>query len=321
MTYTIGKYLRKVQKRADELHQILSLDPSLNFILEPKEIESIWERGGTKAVNNLFRRAAVHAKHVIICSHFGPDDEEDSSYAKLVDKKVQSYQQVLEKPEWFPSSELSKYEISEEDFSARGIYYYLPYYNFETQMIFDKETVWGKKSVDLNILLSDDFLRYQLAEGKASNKDELKIFRFLLPSISNVPLETLLSLRLDHRDSFVRLNKAEYKLTKSLFNASSTEAATNILKEVDSYIQEYQNKVNQIKRKHYKSLSLISFGALAMSIPIILPVEISKLLAGVIGGFSFKDFFIEQFGIWDKKKEIQEDEMYFAALVHNESKS
>lgn len=309
----LNMLLQTTYERTETIRKEMCLEPSVNFVLEPSELESIWCSGGTIAINNLFRRAAVHAKRVIILSHIIPTVE-------LSDEtKFDRYCELLDLPDWLTQSEILKQDISDENYCANGIYCFLPYYNPIAKVGFDKEMYWEDEAANLSLLLSDNYLRHQMTEGYATENKELSVFRFLLPSVSNVPLETLLSLRNDNKDHFDRLNLAEHKLLKGLFEVSSTTAAKTILTEVDSYIRSYKDRLQDIKRKHTKALSLMSLGMVAMTIPILLPVELCKVLAGVIGGFSFKDFIVEQFSILEQKNRIKSDDMYFAALVHNES--
>jgi len=306
-------FLQRTYERAEGLRQAICLEPSVNFVLEPDELKSIWEVGGSAGLNNVLRRAAVHAKRVIVLSHIMP------IVGSPDDAQVASYRQLLDLPEWFSESELSERGISDDDFSSSGIFCFLPYYNPVVQVPFDKEGYWEDEAANLSMLLSDDYLRHLLTEGQASTDDELRVFRFLLPSVANLPLETLLSLRVDHQDQFDRLNRAEHKLLKGMLGASSSSAAKAILMEVDSYVRDYKEQMQLIRHKHARSLSLMSLGLAALTVPVLLPVELYKVLAGVIGGFSFNDFIVEQFGIAEQKSRMKQDDMYFAALVHKES--
>lgn len=139
--------------------------------------------------------------------------------------------------------------------------------------------------------------------------------RLFLPTLSDIPMATLLKLREDENDTFIRFQHALSGFFKSDPKKDGPASFVEMLESVDYEIRVLNNRFDEIKRKSLGEvigLSIMTIGLLSLYL---LPSESSKLISQISGITTIPAIvkYITS-GDWSTRQ-LQDSDFYYAWKV------
>ena len=148
---------------------------------------------------------------------------------------------------------------------------------------------WPELHIDLpGISLSHDDLRRQLIEEESTNVPCGSTVIYL-PHLKGVSLETMLKIRRDEGDSFIRFQRKIESLFKVAEELQSEDKLLEVMHEVDYEIRVMNDKYKQLQRKKFLRGGQVALGVFCLVLIQLAPKEIATELGNVLGSLTVFD--------------------------------
>lgn len=174
------------------------------------------------------------------------------------------------------------------------------------------------ENVVVPVLLDEWRIRRQIEEIReiSPGVSDLRPLHIYLPHLSNVSTETLLSMREDNYEAFMRFQQALREFLLASAKVRSEQAFLELAHKVDYEIRELKSRVDTIGDERRRKGWEISSGLIASSVTLVVDAEIARYLSAVIGSKTVFDGLKFLLGRRNAYKTLEGSDYYLAYKVH-----
>jgi hypothetical protein len=178
---------------------------------------------------------------------------------------------------------------------------------------------FGRDSLNVNLEIGE-IDRQFLETERPAHEVPVGTVDILLPHLKNVSLETIVRLRVNEQESFIRYHRCLSKFFHDASKVTNEQGILDCLLQIDQGIRESEASFNVMRKKNLYSGLGLAVGLSSAVLCLFLPHELAEYIRAVIGGATgvaaFKYLAAQQ----DSAAEIRKSAFYFPWLLHQNSK-
>lgn len=148
-----------------------------------------------------------------------------------------------------------------------------------------------------------------------------QVLRVWLPSLRDVPLKQISSLRVDEQDRFENLHATLRKLVTHTGNLTTAERTRELLQEVHDGVRNFDSQMREFKRRGKFKVGEVVFGAVCMGLTFVVPSDAAQVILSVIGAYSAKDFIQDLFRHREDWERLKNSDFYVPWLLSHTGNS
>jgi hypothetical protein len=319
---TLDQYRRSVAE--------LNSTPSLHFIYNEKDIESFVAEVDSHG-NTLMavKKGLLYANHIVILTKervvlhkYGDGTDNNFDDYDLLFEESNTQRRVSKSLDYEKDKErLLRYTTFLPEKLTYEEHYTDSFYHTEDSAytVFDFKQEYHNKA-GVQIALSTPNTKNHIFEKYHDSAMHTGIINVWLPEIRDIPLETLLRIRQDEADSFIRFQHSIKKFLNGLNGFDSEAMLLELFQHIDYHVREMEQKmINLSKMKALASINAI-VGSALMGLTFFLPPDVARAVIAVLGGFQLKEYKDKLSEIYDKRNELKSSDFYVPWLMHDECK-
>lgn len=182
------------------------------------------------------------------------------------------------------------------------------------------ETQIGKEILHLNLSIEE--IEKQFFESPnldyKSPPGSVEIF---LPHLKTVDMQTIVRLRRDEQDAFIRYHRYLSDFFRDSAVISNERSIVDCLQRIDEGVRETDVALNLLKKKNIYNGLALSVGLSSVALCLFLPSEIAEYIRAVVGGATGVAALHYVASTQDSSAKIKNADFYFPWLLHKESKT
>lgn len=167
------------------------------------------------------------------------------------------------------------------------------------------------------VALQDHFIRAQFVENDLADDPTIDIIRLYLPLLRNVRLNTLLKMREDHGDAFIRFHRTLKKLITEAQELDSDRKLKDLLENVDSNVRDFEDEMQKVERMRSSLKKQAMVTSSAISLSFLLPSVVAEWITRFIGDNKAKDFIKGRFELREDEETLKNRDYYVPWLCNH----